>query len=481
VSRPRVCNDDGLECAADPLTMRCRVCDALVIGPMSGPQAAFLASPADVAIYGGGAGGGKTWMLALDAASDVHVEGYAAIMFRRTSPELVGGGSIWEATQAIYRHLGGRPRSSPNLDWTFPSRAMVELRHLQHEADVYAHQGKQYAFVGFDELTHFEEAQFWYLVSRMRTTCGIRPRLRATCNPDPDSFVRKLVDWWIDAEGYAIPERSGRIRWFCRRDDDSLDWSDTEAEVRERNPGRPALSFTFVPARLADNPVLLAKDPGYIERLDSLPKVDRDRLKGGNWNIRPAAGLYFPRRCFEIIDRVPGPVTMTVRAWDKAATRPHPGNPDPDWTRGAKVSRLRDGRFVVEHVEGLRGSPGEVEQAILAIAAQDGPSVPVVVWQDPGQAGVVDRDATLRALSGFQVRSIRASRDKLAYAGVWAPHVEAGRVLLVRGAWTDAFLAEAESFPEGKHDDAVDAVSLAFQALTESRYAEALAKAKSWL
>jgi predicted phage terminase large subunit-like protein len=448
--------------------------------PNQGPQREFLATRADVAFYGGAAGAGKSYAITLDVLRHAHRKGFGAIVLRREATRLTGSGSLWEEMHGVYpnvRGLTATSRESPALEWRFNGASLVELRHLQHEKDVHAHQGKQYAGIYFDEVTEFTGSQFWYMLSRLRTTCGIRPYVRGTCNPDPDSFVKGMIEWWLDDVGFPIPERSGVLRWFIR-DGDDLVWFDSEAEAREKYPSRNPLSFTFIAASLADNP---RGDPTYRDKLEALPRVERERLLGGNWNIRPAAGLYFPRRCFEVVERVPGPVTMTVRAWDKAATRPHPGNPDPDWTRGAKVSRLRDGRFVVEHVEGLRGSPGEVEQAILAIAAQDGPSVPVVVWQDPGQAGVVDRDATLRALSGFQVRSIRASRDKLAYAGVWAPHVEAGRVLLVRGAWTDAFLAEAESFPEGKHDDAVDAVSLAFQALTESRYAEALAKAKSWL
>lgn len=426
----------------------------------------FLSSEADIVFYGGQAGGGKTWMLALDPAQDVHVAGFAGVILRRTSPELVGGGSIWEATQGIYMHLGGKPRGQPNLDWRFPSRAIIELRHLQHEKDVYDHQGKQYAFIGFDEVTHFTAFQFWYMVSRLRSTCGVTPRLRATCNPDPDSFVRELVAWWIDpVTGLAIPERSGVIRHFARTDQDTLDWGDTREEVAARNPGRAVLSFTFIPARLIDNPVLLARDPGYVDRLGTLPRVERERLLGGNWNVRPVQGDYFRRSMFPIRDGRPleSEVKRRVRFWDKAATKPSPTNPDPDWTRGVLVSELKAGGFVIEHVESLRGTPAEVEAVIRRTAEHDTVAAEVAVWQDPGQAGVADVERMRDVLRGFRFASVRASKDKQTYAGVWQSQAEGGRIAVVRGPWNEALFNELEAFPSKAHDDQVDAISGAFQ------------------
>lgn len=448
-----------------------------VLRPNRGPQERFLETRADIAFYGGSAGAGKSFATILDPLRHVKRKGFGAIVLRREAVRLTGSGSLWEEMSGIYPGTGARGRESPTLEWRWPTGALLELRHLQHEKDVHAHQGKQYAGIYFDEVCEFSERQFWYMISRLRTTCGVRPYVRGTCNPDPDSFVRRMIDWWIGADGLPIAGRSGVIRWFIRAGDD-LRWYDAPDAARIEFPDRNPMSFTFIAASLADNPL---GDPTYRDRLESLPLVERERLLGGNWNIRPAAGLYFQRRHFEIVDRLPGPVTASVRFWDKAATRPSASNPDPDWTRGAKVSRLKDGRFIVEHIEGLRGSPGEVERAIVAMAAQDGPACTVGVWQDPGQAGVADRDATLRALEGHRFKSVRASQNKVTYAGVWSPHAEAGRVLLLRGSWNDAFLAEAEGFPDAKHDDQIDAVSGAFQVLTQSRYAEAMASGASWV
>ena len=182
------------------------------IRPNDGPQREFCRTTADIAIYGGAAGSGKSFALLYAAAKYTHVPGYTGVVFRRTAPELVGGGSLWELATQLYPVIGARYRESPVLECRFPSNALIEFRHLQHDKDKHAHQGKQYSFIGFDEVTHFEPSQFWYLVSRMRSTCGVRPFLRATCNPDPDSFVRTLIDWWIDADGYPIPERSSMLR-----------------------------------------------------------------------------------------------------------------------------------------------------------------------------------------------------------------------------------------------------------------------------
>ena len=96
-------------------------------------------------------------------------------------------------------------------------------------------QGAEIALLGFDELTHFTAYQFFYLLSRNRSTSGVKPYVRATCNADADSWVAKFIEWWIDDEGYAIPSRSGVIRYFVRIED-TIEWGDTREELYERFP-----------------------------------------------------------------------------------------------------------------------------------------------------------------------------------------------------------------------------------------------------
>src|SRR3990167_9173844 len=126
-----------------------------------GPQEAFLATPADIAIYGGSAGGGKSWGLVFDTLSYVGTKGFSAIYFRRTYPELDGEGGLWNISRELYPHVDGVPREG-KMDWRFPSGASISMRHLQHEWDVFAHQGKAYCGIYMDEMTHFLASQFWY-------------------------------------------------------------------------------------------------------------------------------------------------------------------------------------------------------------------------------------------------------------------------------------------------------------------------------
>lgn len=425
-----------------------------ILRPNPGPQEAFLSTPADIAIYGGAAGSGKSFATALDPLRHVHRKGYGAVVFRRESTRLVGPGSIWEETSGIYPGLGAKARESPVLEWRFPSGALMEFRHLQHEKDRLGHSGKQYAGIYFDELTEFEESQFWFLISRNRSTCGIRPYVRATCNPDPDSFVRQLIDWWIGTDGLPVVERSGVVRWLVREGDDLI-WGNSEGELRSRFPDRNPLSLTFIAAKLEDNP---KGDPLYRDKLMALPLVERSRLLGGNWNMRAAAGLVFPRACWVLIDRVPAAIRTRIRAWDRAATKD-----GGDWTRGVLLYVLTDGRYVIADVQSIQGTPGEVEALILQTAQLDGLDTEVMLWVDPGGAGISERDHMTDVLKGFRVHTVKAARNKVQYAGTWSARVEQSRVLVMKAAWTAAYISEHEAFPGGKNDDQVDATSGAFQ------------------
>ena len=429
------------------------------IRPQPGPQEAFAATTADVAIYGGAAGGGKSWALVFEAARNVKVQGYAAILFRRTSPEITGGGSIWEESTKLYPFLGGRSREN-YLDWRFASGARIEFSHLQHAKDVYRHQSKQYALICFDELTHFEESQFWYLFSRNRTLCGVRPYIRAATNPDPDSWVRRLIDWWIGEDGFPIPERSGVLRWFVRVGDD-LVWSSDPDELRAKHPGLPCLSLTFIPAKLEDNPILEKADPDYRGKLLVLDRVQRERLLGGNWNIRAAAGLYFQRSFFEIVEAAPAETVWRGRGWDLAATKPSAQNPDPDWSAGMRWAKSQQGIYFLEHAERFRDGPDGVERRLVNTTRSDGKKCRVCMWQDPGQAGKDQAQRYVKLLSGFVVRVHRAAKDKVSYAESWSAQAERGNVKIVAGHWNEPFFVEAEAFPDGAHDDQIDGVSVA--------------------
>lgn len=424
-----------------------------------GPQRAFLESQADIAIFGGGAGSGKSWALLLEAMRNCHIGAYRAVLLRRTFPQITNPGGMWDESTNIYPHVGAEPRQSEML-WRFPSGARIEFAHLQHEKNIYDWQGAQVPFLGFDELCHFSEQQFFYLLSRNRSTSGVRPYVRATCNPDPDSFVARLIDWWIDEEGYPIPERSGALRWFVRVSGE-LDFADTPDELKARH-GADAMpkSLTFIPALVTDNPALLAANPEYLANLKALPYVEQMRLLRGNWKVRPEAGKVFNRSWFEIVDAAPAGGRV-VRFWDFAATEAAQKGDDPDWTAGLRLRRVNGFTFI-EDVRRERGAPAEVKRLVKATATQDGYSVAVGHEVEGGSAGKFVQQEIAQLLAGWTVRGVRPVADKVTRAGPVAAQALAGNVKLVRGDWNDAFLRELHGFPDLPHDDQVDALSGAF-------------------
>ncbi|MGC1273928.1 MAG: terminase family protein, partial [Planctomycetaceae bacterium] len=259
------------------------------IRPHRGPQERFLGSPADVVVYGGAAGGGKSFALLLETLRHVANPRFGAVVFRRTCPEITNEGGLWDEANSLYPMLGATSRIG-HLDWTFPSGASVSFCHMQHEDDRFSWQGAQVPLICFDELTHFTERQFFYLLTRNRSTCGVRPYIRATTNPDADSWVAKFIAWWINPiTGYPIPQRDGIVRWFVRVDE-QLIWSDDPEELRREHPEQMPKSVTFISAKLEDNPTLLRKDPGYRANLLAQSRVDRERLLGGNWRIQDVDG-----------------------------------------------------------------------------------------------------------------------------------------------------------------------------------------------
>lgn len=435
------------------------------IRPQPGPQEAFLSTSADIAIYGGAAFGGKTFALLLEASRHTDDPSFGAVIFRRTTKQITNEGGLWDTAGDIYPQLGANPNIS-RLQYKFPEGAVVSFAHLEHEKNKFDWQGSQITLIGFDELTHFSAGQFWYLVSRNRNASknGIKPYVRATCNPDPDSFVAELIAWWIDPQtGYAIPERSGVIRWFIRVSN-TLVWADTPEELQAQYPRSVPKSLTFIASSFQDNKIGLERDPGYLANLEALPTVERERLKNGNWKVKPSAGDYFKKSYFDIVEAAPAEAHR-IRYWDRAATEPSAQNPDPDWTAGVRLSYAQDGYYYVEHVERFRGTPGKVTRRVKAIAEQDTKLVAVGIEQDPGAAGKFEAATYVDLLAGFSVFIVPPQGDKETRATPASVQAEQRKIRLVRGEWNAAFLDELESFPKGRHDDQVDALSGAFNQL----------------
>ena len=449
---------------------------AVEIRPQLGPQETFLGTSADIAFYGGAAGGGKTFALLLEPMRHVHNPRFSAAIFRRETVHFTKPGGIWQEGLELYSHLDATPRGDIH-SFRFPSGAEIQCAHMQHEKNRLDWKGAQIALIEFDQVEEFTAAQFWYMLSRNRSTCGVRPYIRATLNPVPDDdpiggWVHELIGWYLDADtGLAIPERSGVVRWFIRMGA-ALHWGASREECIARAaaavPGAHKgdllpKSFTFVPASLADNKILTDKDPTYRANLLALHLVERERLLGGNWKIRPTAGKVFNRAWFKAAKARPV-VARRVRYWDKAGTAGGGA-----LSAGVLVSRTPDGRTYIEDATTGHWSALERERVIKQTAQADGVGVRVVVEQEPGSGGKESAEATVKSLAGFNVRLDRATGDKYERAGPLSAQAEAGNVYFVEGDWNEAFLRRAHAFAPGGSElkDDVDAAVGAFNFLAK--------------
>lgn len=447
-----------------------------ILKPQPGPQTQFMATPAQICIYGGAAGGGKTFGLLLSALRYKNVPGFGCTIFRRNFNQIFSQGGLWDESEKIYRGVrGSDPRRNVG-QWWFRDKdrniiSSVKFAHIERDDDVHKWQGSQICEIGFDELTHFSEKTFFYMLSRNRSTCGVEPFVRATCNPDADSWVAKFIEWWIDQKtGYPIPERSGKIRWFIRQNE-TLYWANTRQELWKRfnlktpeERMRPR-SVTFIMSKLSDNKELMKVNPGYLANLEALSTVERERLLHGNWKIKAAAGLFFKRtQLGDILDKVPKDVIQWVRCWDLAATE-QSENGDPAFTAGVLIGKRKNGRYVIADVVNKQMSASDVRKTIKLTAQADRAAykrVRIRLPKDPGQAGKEQAESYIKYLAGFDVTAVAESGSKEARAEPMAAQWQAGNFDIVAGPWNEEYLTQLENFPEGKFKDMVDASANGF-------------------
>lgn len=255
--------------------------------PQPGKQTDFHDCEADVVVYGGAAGAGKSGALLLKAARSLNTKGYGAVIFRRTSGELRNEGGLVDQAKIFYEAIEGARYRETFMDWEFPTGSSVSFGYADKLKERYT--GSQLNFVGIDEGQFWSEDEINLLLSRNRSVSGVKPQLCITCNPDPDCYVASLVEWWINpVTGYPIEGRAGVIRYFYRIDK-TMYWADTAAELEGRFPDLAAIappkSFTFISGTIYDNPILIKANPQYLATLLSLPKTEMERLLKGNWKI----------------------------------------------------------------------------------------------------------------------------------------------------------------------------------------------------
>jgi hypothetical protein len=220
--------------------------------PHEGAQTEFLSRSEFEVLFGGSAGPGKTACLVAGMTRDVDKPTYHGLIVRRTFPQLQ---EIIDRCWRLYPELGGVYRSTEKR-WKFPSGAVIDLGHMQHEDDKYNYQGKDFHRIGMDELTQFSETQYTYLFSRLRTTDPtINPQILSSTNPGGPGH------YWVKERFVTITDH-----------------------LRTYIDPRTGLSRVFVPATIEDNPTLFLNDPAYLARLEALPEIERMRLRHGIWD-----------------------------------------------------------------------------------------------------------------------------------------------------------------------------------------------------
>ena len=440
-----------------------------VIGPQPGPQTAFLSSDADIVIYGGSAGAGKTWALEVEPLRHIHKKGFNAVLLRRTSKQITKAGGPWDESHNIYPLIGGTPKST-TLEWHFTAGTKIAMGHIEHDKDLESWLGAQVCLLLWDQLETFTERMFFYMLSRNRSACGVKPYVRATCNPDARSWLANFISWWIDQDtGYAIPERSGVIRWMVRLGRD-IYWHNTrEAAVadcvsREVEPDLAETmpkSVTFIPATINDNKILLKKDPGYKANLLALPKYDRERLYGGNWKERPETGE-FPFHWFDNQWFEQWPVEPIIKTM---ALDPSKGRSDKTGDYQALIKLAIDRDDVLYVQARIRRVP--ISQMVADTVDEYRTFQPTAfgiegnAWQDllqPDFAEEVSRQGVIAPeawlLNNHVNKDVRIRR-----LGGYLAH---GRIRFMQGCTdTQLLIDQLLDFPEGKHDDGPDALEMA--------------------
>lgn len=200
--------------------------------------------------------------------------------------------------------------------------------------------------------------------------------------------------------------------------------------------------------------------------------VDRDKkvmgayAVAGQFQQRPAPpqGEEFQPDMIGTVDAIPAGVQQWCRGWDLAATEG-----SGDYTAGAKLGRLHDGRIVIADVVRRQFAVHKRDALIKSTAQGDGSGIKQSLPQDPGQAGKVQVSAFAALLMGYQVHTSPETGDKISRARPFASQVNAGNVVMLRAPWNREFLDELRTFPNGLNDDQVDAASRAFAGLLQPR------------
>ena len=392
-------------------------------------------------LFGGAAGGGKSEALLMAAAQYANVPGYSALLLRKSFRDLSQPDALiprsgeWWSDRAHY--------SSLNKRWTFPSGATITFGYLEHADDVYQYQNNAFQFVGFDELTQFEERSYRYLFSRLRRREGVPVPLRMRAGSNPGG------------KGHE---------WVKHR------------FITHRTPGR-----VFVPSRLEDNPSLDRAE--YLRALAELDPITRAQLLAGDWDA--FEGGRFKKEWFRTFTRRPDAAHQEVyllqggdpagvplgSCWrfctiDPACTEKETS----DYTAIITFAVAPNRDLLILDVVRKRLAIDRIAPEVAEVCNRWRP-IWVGIEASGFQTAIYD---ALKKHAG--IPSVKAlfpeGKGKLVRATPALIRCEAGQVYLPESApWKEDFVAECVQFTgdekQDAHDDQVDAFAYAVQQLNQ--------------
>ena len=252
----------------------------IIFKPNEGPQTAFLAANEREVLYGGSAGGGKSYAMLADPLRYMGHPSFSGLLLRHTTEELRE--LIFKSQELYPKIWKGIKWSERKMQWVAPSGARLWMSYLDRDDDVLRYQGLAFSWIGFDELTQWGTPFAWnYMRSRLRSTSPDLPvYMRATTNPGGRGhhWVKKM---FIDPSPYNISFNATDI--------------ETGEELKypagHQKAGQPLFKRRFIPARLTDNPYL-SEQGDYEAMLLSLPEQQRRQLLEGDWDIKEGAAFH---------------------------------------------------------------------------------------------------------------------------------------------------------------------------------------------
>jgi len=374
----------------------------------------------------------------------VDVPGYAALLIRDTYQNMIKPEGILMQAQGILTNTDAIWQAEKKT-WCFPeSGATLSFGYLDGPLDHFNYQGAAFQYIGFDELVAIRKYQYEFLFSRLRKKTDMKNiplRIRSASNP-------------------PTREQLNRGSWVKERF--------VDPKTRDQN-------IPYLRACMEDNPYL--DTVTYRESLKKLDPVTRVQMESGDWEVH-MRGKYIQRSDFIVVDRIPDNVIRWTRGMDMAATERTQPDKDPDYSCFCLMGRTSDDKFIIAHVVRFRLEPSGVEKKVEHYVMADGRNVSQRMEQEGGSSGKTVINMYKKKFLGRDFRGQPTqSKSKLQRATPYINAIGDGRVMILVGCCESGnpeedytlndFLRNQELFPDGQHDDDIDAPSIAFNDLTE--------------